>query len=375
MNQKKIITIALVIIAALSVCAITYYSFNKQFLTKQVSLERTEIIGDSENFLVTTVPDYVNSYGRRSDWISNSNVLFSTCLNKTDEKCLSYGLVAWDTNQNKIRTLFETEESTYPPCFEKENIVFTTRKQEYVLSNLNSTDIQITVRDKKNLSNEEEKAKIHSDFRCSTAAMPNRPEQLNGHGLQALRVGDGIIDYGNHSETQIKLLNDDFSLLKNLSITKKDISLPKLSYVPFKNSYFIYSMISLSPEELALWRQGTPNFAWFIKKNGDIEKISVPSGPWAEGSGDKQIFPVAGGLVVTSKGFDLDKNGHLDPLKPGSAGAYFLENNGTATKILTGIVSQISVSPDGCNISFNFSKNWSINEKEKNGFIDLCNKK
>jgi len=374
MNQKKIVTIVLVIIAALSVCAITYHSFNKQFLTKQISPEKTEIIGDSKNFPVTTVPNYVNSYGRRSDWINNSNVLFSTCLNKTDEKCLSYGLVEWDTNQNKIRTLFETEESVYPPCFEEENIVFSTRKQEYALSNLNSTDIQITARDKKNISNEEEKGKIHSDFRCSTATIPNRPEQLNGHGLQALRAGDGIIDYGT-SETQIKLLNDDFSLRKNLSITKKDISLPILLYVPFKNSYFIYNLSS-NAEELALWKEKGFKLAYYLKTNGEIETIKVPSGPWLEnGGGSKQIFPVAGGLVVTSNGFDLDKTGHQDPLKPGPAGAYFLEKNGTVTKLLTGFVGEISVSPDGCKISFNFRKDWNLNEKEKNGFINLCNKK
>jgi hypothetical protein len=108
-----------------------------------------------------------------------------------------------------------------------------------------------------------------------------------------------------------------------------------VNYLPFADKYLV-SGISNSTSNLPP--------AWYLKPNGDVERIVVPIGPW----NSAKYFGVRPGLFLVSgnaKGID----------DPGYAGGYLVAG-GSINKVASGNLRQLSVSPDGCRLAFIFSR-------------------
>lgn len=342
-----------------------YIYAGKSNLNNETTMLSNENIvgGDLVSFPMKTFPDLTDKKEKmKFIWLDSSNVIFSSCLENAAKDCKLFGLISWNTDDNTFKTLYESEYNYRLYCQEGNDILMMVNKEKYKISISDSADIKM-------IPQEEGVHEFSPGLRCFSAT---RPEQLNGHSFVVLRPNDGYVDMGLVSEYDpdqfIELVSEDFGSRVKLNITRKEAGLAVVTYIPSQEAYFLYD-INPSSEELISWRQGENADVWFIKNNGETRKVSVPSGPWVENYGDKQILPVKNGLLIISTGFS-DKEG----LNPGPAGMYFMSDDKKVTKILTGFVSMPSVSPDGCKVVFNFRKDFSQNAIVKSEFVNVCDK-
>lgn len=368
-TMKKIIAFTSMFFLTISILYV-YLQREQLGLTSKIS-KMDDVKSDSTLFTIKTFPN--STFDKKETmkfiWLDNSNVLFASCLKDTAKSCESFGLVLWNVDDNNFKITFQSERFPRLDCRDGNTVLMTVNKEKFGVDVSNLDDIKVNLRNDNEYSEEYKKGIITSDIRCPNTLI--RPEQFDDHLLKVLHPNDGYLTMGKMSEynpTQpIELVSEDLSSRIKLNITQEEAGLAKVTYVPNREAYFLYNS-NLSSEKLALWQGGEDRNAWFIKSNGETQKISVPSGPWAQQSGDKQIFPVKRGLIITSAGF-LDKWG----INPGSAGIYFLSDDQNATKILTGFISSVSTSPDGCRAVFNFLKDFGQDEPNKRMFVDICN--
>ena len=374
--MKKIILFYsfLIIFIILSIIYLQYTEKSNFFETSDDSSFET-IKGDSDLFPVTTFQDLTISENNKSKyiWVDNSNVLFTSCLKEKTDDCESFGLLLWNTKQNTSKTVFETNDHIRLICQKEDTILMMVNKEEFEVSVSNLSDIKVTPKKEISSTNKNERT-ITTDFRCVT----DRPKELDGHFFEVLRPGDGYVDLGSSEEVvsnsfpdkHIELVSEDLNSRTELEITRKEAGLLKVNYLPSQEKYLFYN-INLSPKDLSSWQQGEARNIWFVESNGKVEKITIPNGPWSEQSGSKPIFPLANGLLINPNGFKEDDKGRLIP---GSAGIYFIpyDKKTSPLKLLTGRVDEIAISPDGCGIVFNFTKDYNIHENTKTGFINIC---
>ena len=121
-----------------------------------------------------------------------------------------------------------------------------------------------------------------------------------------------------------------------------------VQYAAFKNVYFLYPIAYIDPETgkeepIGPWPKGKPVQVWWLAPDGKVTTEDIPFMPFMRG-GSRGFFPTRGGIFIYSHKTD-------DLGKPGDAGGY-LAQDGKVLKLITGMVDQVSISPDGCKVAF-----------------------
>jgi hypothetical protein len=119
-------------------------------------------------------------------------------------------------------------------------------------------------------------------------------------------------------------------------------------YAPFTNSYLLYPIAYIDAhtgkeEPVGPWPKGKPVPMWWLAPDGTLTTEIIPYVRFMRG-GSRSYFPTRHGIFVTTHKAD-------DLGKPGDAGGY-LARNGRVTKLITGLLDSVSISPDGCRIAF-----------------------
>jgi hypothetical protein len=121
-----------------------------------------------------------------------------------------------------------------------------------------------------------------------------------------------------------------------------------VQYAPFKNAYLLYPIAYVDPETgkeepVGPWPKGKPVLVWWLSPDGKVTTENIPYMPFMRG-GSRGFFPTREGIFLFTHKTD-------GMWKPGDAGGY-LTKNGNVIKLITGMLENVTVSPDGCNVAF-----------------------
>jgi hypothetical protein len=181
-----------------------------------------------------------------------------------------------------------------------------------------------------------------------------KPEWISpNHKTLPLFDGDGFLDWfpteGPDSvrNNPLRFRSDGKREWVELPIGTREVWHSLVNYAPFKRSYLLYPMTYIEPmtgkeEPIGPWPKEKPVRIWWLSPKGTVTTETVPYMPFMRG-GSRGYFPAKTGIFIyTHKTDGLGK--------PGDAGGY-LARNGRVTKLITGLLDDVSVSPDGCRVA------------------------
>jgi len=177
------------------------------------------------------------------------------------------------------------------------------------------------------------------DCRFHASSISN--EKLEGprqHKLTFLLYSHGYLDYGPRNIDRPLGKKGD-PILYYRTGQKEPVSLPitnegirHADYYPFKDAYFIHPFAS--------------NYStWWLYPDGRMEEIKYPTLPKLLVQGT--FFPIRKGFFI------YYYDGRPPSFKvPGNTGGYLVAEDGKSSKVISGYLNGISVSPDGCKVAF-----------------------
>lgn len=145
----------------------------------------------------------------------------------------------------------------------------------------------------------------------------------------------------------------------SLPILKSEIDPSHIHYIAFLDSYFMHGWNNIAKKEVV-----HPQTYWLMKSDGSVTKHEITGyfGGWTNAT------PTRNGLFVVTNAINVRKS-----LDPGDAGAYWV-HQGQSQKIISGMVSNLSVSPNGCKVAF-VRDPFDAKDRESRitlNFIDVC---
>jgi hypothetical protein len=167
---------------------------------------------------------------------------------------------------------------------------------------------------------------------------------LDGHGFLDWFPSDGPDSVRNQP---LRFHPRTFSEWFPLPIGTREVWRIDVRYAPFKNAYFLYPIRYIDSqtgkeEPIGPWPKGKPVPVWWLSPDGVVTTETVPYMRFMRG-GSRGYFPTREGIFIYTH--KTDGVG-----KPGDAGGY-LARNGQVTKVITGMLEGVSVSPNGCRIA------------------------
>ncbi len=182
-----------------------------------------------------------------------------------------------------------------------------------------------------------------------------------------LRPKDGYIYLGERAGPQA--FTSAYAQLRradgrSLDLPISDFSLSVADYLPGAG----YLLSKVAPCGDRHQSNRICDLIWWIKPNGESEPVEIPNGPWAGGA-SIQYYPLAYGVLLVSSQvtsiYDV-----------GDAGVYRL-NNSESTKLVSGMVRSVGVSPNGCKAIFDHHRSPIIPRDELRHwftwkFVNLC---
>jgi hypothetical protein len=172
------------------------------------------------------------------------------------------------------------------------------------------------------------------------------PNQLKGRHWDALRPQDGYLDFGSDGSQnqQVQLITPDLTTIVPLGFTTKFPSGRATKFSEFSQEYIVYDIV-FSRETLAEWNKKNKFTVHLISPKGYARPIEIGTGPWSDQSGgDRSIELTKAGIAVSSKA------GSRDLKSP--TGLFLLRPDQPFTKLDHGIISALTTSPDGCNLTY-----------------------
>jgi hypothetical protein len=143
-----------------------------------------------------------------------------------------------------------------------------------------------------------------------------------------------------------------------------------VQYAPFKNAYLLYPIAYIDPETgkedpIGPWPKGKPVPMWWLTPDGKVTTEHIPYMPFMRG-GSRGFYPTRAGIFITSHKTD-------DLGKPGDAGGYLAQAS-SVEKLITGLLENVSVSPDGCKVAFLHDPYTTepVSERVKVKVVSLC---
>ena len=133
-----------------------------------------------------------------------------------------------------------------------------------------------------------------------------------------------------------------------LPIGTREVWRIDVRYASFKSSYFLHPITYIDPqtgkeEPIGPWPEGKAVPVWWLSPDGSVTTETVPYMRFMRG-GSRGYFATRKGIFIYTH--KTDGAG-----KPGDAGGY-LARNGRVTKLITGLLDSVSISPDGCRVAF-----------------------
>jgi hypothetical protein len=143
-----------------------------------------------------------------------------------------------------------------------------------------------------------------------------------------------------------------------------------VQYAPFKNAYLLYPIAYIDPgtgkeDPIGPWPKGKPVPMWWLTPDGKVTTEHIPYMPFMRG-GSRGFYPTRAGIFITSHKTD-------DLGKPGDAGGYLAQAS-SVEKLITGLLENVSVSPDGCKVAFLHDPYTTepVSERVKVKVVSLC---
>jgi hypothetical protein len=174
----------------------------------------------------------------------------------------------------------------------------------------------------------------NSDLGPSKLRMKLLKKSDGYHEIIRLMDRHGYLDFGLRKDS-----NRGKPTLYYRKASDKPISLPyinrDITYYQFKNAYFFHPLGKNITGYDFLW----------LYPDGRTEEIKFPN------VSDKKL--VYSGKYYTRKGFFVYYEGRATSFDvPGNTGGYLVTEDGKSSKIISGYLNGITVSPDGCKITF-----------------------
>ena len=186
------------------------------------------------------------------------------------------------------------------------------------------------------------------------------PKILLGRTWKNLSKTHGYLDFGPLQPTGesiiVTIVSEDGISRRNTSLILENPILPYVVYVPHKEAYFVHNL-NLTQKERQQWSDGGYLDTWFIRNDGEVATIKIPSGDWVSNQGTILILSLPKGFVIVAQGFE--RNGD-----PGSAGAYLIHSDGRSERLISGFVANPRVSPNGCRLAFAFQQRFDSKMQE-----------
>jgi hypothetical protein len=285
--------------------------------------------------------------GNRSmHWVDNSRLLFSG--NKTGE--LGPRLYLWDDAVKSVR-LYSNAQGA---CFSKDAVRYQTRVNTaagtYVVKEGpfgSEKEIEKPLPSKEELSTQGQMARVHSEFTCKVHLRDELvPPASRDHAVVVLREGDGYIDLGPSGGKDYYKERKAFprNLMLYQARTGKAIPLPMtweediasydISYSAYRDAYVLRPKKHRgAPVDLnTSWPKNQSLITYLLFSNGRTESVSIPYWP------SEYLVnptPVKSGWIFGGGNFYK------------RAGLYLYDGK-AVSKLDTGLVDEIAVSPDGC---------------------------
>lgn len=208
---------------------------------------------------------------------------------------------------------------------------------------------------------------------CSWIASP---EALREHKWQALRQGDGFLDFTPNGRQigplwVVEHLDADERTRRDTGIRMPRPVLPMATYAAHDDSYLVYDL-HLNLAEAERWIRTSSRTLWHLDRQRRGQRLSLPAGPWVGlGGGTIAFLPSRPGVLITSNNFARDG-------AAGGAGVYLLRPGTAAQRLEQGLAHDAAVSPDGCRLAYSFKPRLDIGIPEGGPrlvVIDLCDSK
>jgi hypothetical protein len=184
---------------------------------------------------------------------------------------------------------------------------------------------------------------------CSWIA---RPDALRDHKWEALRRGDGFLDFTPDGRQigplwAVEHLDADARTRRDTGIRMPKPMLPMAVHAAHDDSYLVFDL-HLDRGDAERWIKANNRTIWRLDHQRRGRAIALPAGPWVGlGGGTISFLPSRPGVLITSNNFARDYS-------PGGAGLYLLQPGAAAQRLERGLVEEIAVSPDGCRLAYGF---------------------
>ena len=115
-------------------------------------------------------------------------------------------------------------------------------------------------------------------------------------------------------------------------------------------------------ELLTHFAESSRQRAWLLDRQGRVQEITLPSGPWMAGSID--ALPAKSGWVFTSTAIAIGR-------RVDAAGIYLLRNQ-QVIRLISGYPHAFAVSPDGCKVAVALDRDSERMSRATIQMINLC---
>ena len=177
---------------------------------------------------------------------------------------------------------------------------------------------------------------------------------IQNHETLPLLDGHGFLDWiptegpGSDRNKPIRFHRTNASEWISLPIGKRQVWRVDVTYASFKDAYFLYPITYIDTntgkeEPIGPWPKGKSVSVWWLTSDGTVTSETIPYMEFMRG-GSRGFFPTRKGIFIYSH--KADGAG-----KPGDAGGYLAQDN-RVTKLITGLLEGVSISPDGCRVAF-----------------------
>jgi hypothetical protein len=189
------------------------------------------------------------------------------------------------------------------------------------------------------------------------------PQALRGRHWEALRPADGYLDYGaiGQRNQKVSLLRPDQRTRQPLGFQVSEPVSMVASYSDLTRLYFVYDA-NFTDAELEAWGRRGHLDIQTLQPDGRVGSLRIIAGPWsAVWGGDRKILRAVSGIAFSSSGGSLGADT--------TAGLYLIRPERSHSKLDTGVIPYVAVSPDGCGLVYHLVPKRMLPELRS---VNLC---
>lgn len=290
-------------------------------------------------------------------WIDDYKVIFRS-VKDNDKRSRADGpfnLSIWEIGQSVSVYAIDVVPVQGPLgrfCYNSEGTIFYPLKEKDVQGNEQYKHGQMG--HEKLFTRPKDAKTIFDSMNCRVLDVDTMMKERKGRSVHLLLTRHGYLDLGSMSGKEslennpIVFYRADGSVIQ-LPVRRQELGL-RYHYFPFKDAYLFEGVSKPDqPSDIAnLWPASAQHMFWLYPSHGRIEPVILPASPWK----DRKV-PAFGlrGLVPLKEGFFVIHGEPKDPKDAGTVGGYLLRGE-KLTKVVSGYLDSLTVSPDGCKVAF-----------------------